>query len=104
MRKSITVSLSHDLPPQEVKRRIENGIAEARVRHGDALKGAQETWTSDDRMDFTARAMGQNISGSVRIEPKVVHVTVSLPMLLAMFASKLAPRIESEGRKMLEKK
>jgi hypothetical protein len=39
----------------------------------------------------------------VRIEPSVVHVTVSLPTLLAMFAGKIRPRIESEGRKLLEK-
>ena len=54
-------------------------------------------------MDFTARAMGQTITGSVRIEQTQVHVTVMLPMLLAMFASKLKPRIEGEAQKLLEK-
>jgi hypothetical protein len=103
MAKSITVTLSHELTPAEVKRRLIQGIADARTNHGEVLKGAHETWSSDNQMDFTARAMGQNISGSVRIEPSVVHVTVTLPMLLAMFASKITPRIESEGRKLLEK-
>jgi hypothetical protein len=104
MAKSVTVSLSHDLSPDEVKRRIVSGIADARAKHAELLKGAQETWTNDNQMDFAARAMGQNITGNVRIEPRVVHVTVTLPMLLAMFAAKVKPRIESEGRKLLEKK
>jgi hypothetical protein len=104
MGKAVTVTLPHDLPPLEVKRRLVTGIADARAKHGDLLKGAEETWTSENQMDFTARAMGQTISGNVRIEPNVVHLTVNLPMLLAMFAGKLKPRIESEGRKLLEKK
>ena len=104
MKKSVTVSLSHELSPDEVKRRIVAGITDARAKHGELLKGAQETWVGDNQMNFTARAMGQAISGSVRIEPSVVHVTVELPMLLAMLAGKIRPRIESEGRKLLEKK
>lgn len=104
MAKAVTVSLSHDLSPAEVKRRLVTGIADARTKHAQLLKDAHETWTSENQLDFTARAMGQTISGNIRIEPKVVHVSVNLPMLLAMFAGNLKPRIESEGRKMLEKK
>src|SRR5438552_2963177 len=104
MGKAVTVSLSHDLAPAEVKRRLVNGIADARAKHRQLLKDAHETWTSDNQLDFTARAMGQTITGTVRIEPNVVHVSVNLPMLLAMFAAKLKPQIESEGRKVLEKK
>ena len=104
MAKSITVTFTHDLPPAEVKRRLVTGIADARAKHGEHLKNAHETWTNENQMDFTARAMGQTITGNVRIEPEVVQVTVSLPMILAMFAEKLKPRIESEGRKLLEKK
>ena len=104
MSKAVTVSLSHDLPPEEVKRRLVTGLADARAKHGQYLAGTQETWTSENQMDFNVRAIGQSVTGNVRIEPKVVHVTVNLPTLLAMFAEKLRPRIESEGRKLLEKK
>ena len=55
-------------------------------------------------MDFDVRAIGQAVTGNVRIEPRVVHITMNLPALLAMFAAKLKPTIESEGRKLLEKK
>jgi hypothetical protein len=101
MAKGITVSVPHDLPPAEVKRRLECAIADARMQHGDLLKDARETWTSDSQMDFAVRAMGQTITGSARIESTHVLLTVELPMLLAMFASALKPRIEAEGRKLL---
>ena len=104
MAKSVTVSLSHDLEPAEVKRRLVTGLADARAKHGQYLSGATETWTSENQMDFNVRAIGQSVTGNLRIEPKVVHVTVNLPTLLAMFAERLKPRIESEARKLLEKK
>jgi hypothetical protein len=103
MAKPITVSIPHELPEAEVKRRLVEAIADARTRHADLLKDAREVWQSDDRMQFSASAMGQTISGSIRIDPTHVHLTVMLPMLLSMFAAKLIPQIESEGQKLLKK-
>jgi hypothetical protein len=101
MAKPITVSVPHDLPPAEVKRRLVEALAEARTKHGDLLKDAHETWPTENRMDFSARAMGQSISGSMQIDPTHVHVTVNLPTLLAMFASTVKPKIEEEAQKLL---
>jgi len=103
MAKPITVSVPHELPPAEVKRRLVEAIAEARIKHGDLLKDARETWTTENQMDFSARAMGQTISGSMRIDPSHVHVTVNLPTLLAMFASSVKPKLEAEAQKLLAK-
>ena len=99
----MTVSVPHGLPPAEVKRRLVEAIAEARTKHGDLLKHARETWPTENQMDFSASAMGQSISGSMRIDPTHVHVTVNLPMLLAMFASTVKPKIEAEAKKLLAK-
>jgi len=101
MPKTITLSLSHDLTPDEVKRRIVTAIADARSKHPDVLKDAHERWT-ENQMDFTARAMGQTITGRVVIEPNVVHLSLELPVILAMLAGKLKPQIEAEGRKLLQ--
>jgi hypothetical protein len=103
MAKPLTVSIPHDLPPAEVKQRLVKAIGEARSKHGDFLKDARETWPSENQMDFSAHALGQSVTGSIRIEPSQVHVTVNLPSLLAMFASKLKPKIENEGQKLLLK-
>jgi hypothetical protein len=101
--KTVTASIPHDLPPAEVKRRLVEAIAEARTKHADLLRDARETWPNENQMDFSARALGQTVSGSMRIDPTHVHVTVHLPMLLAMFASKVKPQIEAEAQKLLSK-
>src|SRR5262245_58476126 len=103
MAKSMTVSFPHELTPAEVKRRLVDALAEARATHGELLKDNTENWSSDNQLDFIARAMGQTVSCSVRIELSHVLVTVTLPMLLAIFASKLKPQIEAEGQKLLGK-
>jgi len=54
-------------------------------------------------MDFTARALGQSIRGSIRIDPTLVHLTVDLPMLLAAFASKIESQIQNTGQLLLKK-
>ena len=102
MGKNIRISIPHEHSPSEVKRRLVDALADARAKHPDLLRDARETWPTDNQMHFTGQAMGQTITGSVEIEPGQVQVTIVLPFLLSMFASTLKPRIEAEGRKLLE--
>jgi Putative polyhydroxyalkanoic acid system protein (PHA_gran_rgn) len=101
MRKTITVSLPHDLGEEEARRRLVNGLADMRSRYPNYLQNARETWNGNT-MEFVASALGQTVSGRVQVQPKHVQVQVDLPLLLAMLAGKLLPQIEKEGKKMLE--
>jgi hypothetical protein len=103
MARSITVSIPHELNQAEVKRRLTTALAEARAKHGELLKDAQENWPSEHQMDFTARALGQTIRGSLEIDPTRVHLTVDLPILLATFASKIESQIQDAGQRLLKK-
>jgi Putative polyhydroxyalkanoic acid system protein (PHA_gran_rgn) len=103
MARSITVSIPHELNQAEVKKRLTDALADARAQHGDLLRDAHETWQSEHQMDFTARALGQAIRGSIQIDPTQVHLTIHLPMLLAAFASKIESQIQDGGRKLLKK-
>jgi len=103
MARSITVSIPHELNQAEVKKRLTEALAEARAKHGDLLKDAQESWPSEHQMDFRARALGQTIRGSLQIDPTQVHLTVDLPMLLATFASKIESQIRDGGQRLLKK-
>ncbi|HET9216180.1 MAG TPA: polyhydroxyalkanoic acid system family protein [Terriglobia bacterium] len=102
MGKNIKISIPHELSPAEVKQRLVEALADARAKHPDLLRDAHETWSNDNEMHFTGHAMGQRITGSVEIKPGQVHATIILPLLLAMFAAKLKPRIEAEGQKLFE--
>jgi hypothetical protein len=103
MARSITVSIPHDLNQAEVKKRLKEALAEARAKHGELLKDAHDTWPSEHQMDFTGRALGQSLSGSIQIDPTQVHLTIHLPMLLAAFASKIESQIKDTGQRLLKK-
>jgi hypothetical protein len=62
-----------------------------------------DTWTGN-QMAFKLTAMGQSITGRVDVQPEAVKLDVDLPWMLAMLAEKIRPRVEAEGRRMLENK
>ena len=84
----------------QVKQRLTSAIADARAKHPQIMSGAQESWVGN-RMTFRASAMGQTISGFVDVLPKVVNISIELPLMLAMLANRIRPQIESEARKLL---
>ncbi|HXI87636.1 MAG TPA: polyhydroxyalkanoic acid system family protein [Parvularculaceae bacterium] len=105
MPRPVTVTISHDLGKEEARRRIAEGF--------DKLKGAmgggfvfkfEETWTSADRLSFTARGFGQTIVGAIDVFPQHVRIEATLPNLLASIAETIGGRMEHEGRLLLEKK
>jgi hypothetical protein len=102
MARSMTVCIPHDLPQAEVKRRLTEALTEARAKHGDLLRDAHESWPTENRMDFTARALGQTIRGSMQIEATQVQLSIDLPMLLATFASKIESQIRNTGQRLLK--
>jgi hypothetical protein len=103
MPRTISISIPHDLTEDEVKRRLVTGIADARAKYPTVLKSATESW-SGNQMTFRAAALGQTITGRVDVQPKTVVLSIDLPAMLAMLASKIRPMIEQEGRELLEKK
>lgn len=96
------MSIPHELHQAEVKQRLTEALKEART-NGELLKDVHESWPSEHQMDFTARALGQAIRGSIQIDPTQVHLTIHLPMLLATFASKIQSQLQNAGQRLLKK-
>ena len=105
MSRPVTVTLSHDLGKEEARRRIVEGF--------DKLKGAMgggfvfkftEEWTSEDRLTFTARGLGQTITGAIDVFPQHVRIEATLPSVLASIAETVTGRMEQQGRLLLAKK
>jgi hypothetical protein len=105
MARPVTVTISHELGKDEAKTRVREGF--------DKLKGAmtggmmfkfEQEWTSEDTMAFTAKGMGQNITGTIDIFPQHVRITATLPGLLASLAETVSGRIEKQGKLLLEHK
>jgi len=104
MAKAITMSFPHSLSPDEVRRRIDSAIADARAQHPGQASSLQENWTTPTHGEFRLSAMAQTITGHVDIHPDAVQVSVHLPWLLAPLINRLRPEIESRARRLLENK
>jgi hypothetical protein len=101
--KTITITIPHRLSQDECRARLQKGITDLKAQHAASIAQVAETW-SGNQMSFKLTAMGQAITGRVDVQPSAVKLDIDLPWMLAMFAEKFRPRIEQEGRKMLEEK
>ena len=101
--KTITITIPHRLTQQEARTRLQKGITDLKAQHAASIAQVAETWNGD-QMSFRLTAMGQAITGRVDVQPSAIKLDIDLPWLLAAFAEKFRPRIEQEGRRMLEDK
>ncbi|MEO1252923.1 MAG: polyhydroxyalkanoic acid system family protein [Pseudomonadota bacterium] len=105
MPRPVTITLSHDLGLKEARKRIRDGSSQLQGQiAGGMLFKFQENWTSDDRLEFTAKGLGQTITGEIDVFPEHVRITATLPSILATIAETIAGKVEKEGRLLLEKK
>ncbi|MEE2692685.1 MAG: polyhydroxyalkanoic acid system family protein [Pseudomonadota bacterium] len=105
MARPVTVTVSHELGKDEARRRIAEGFDKLkRQMTGGMMFAFTEEWAGEDRLDFTARGLGQNISGRIDVFPQHVRIEVVLPGLLASIAEIITGKVEKEGRLLLEKK
>ncbi len=102
MAEPLIVVIPHRLGQDEALRRIKGGIGRARTEFARLLMIEGERW-DDNRLSFSARAMGQRASGTIDVGEASVRLEVTLPWLLAKFAA--AQRvIGQKGTLMLENK
>lgn len=105
MARPVTITLSHDVGKDEAKKRINDGFDRLKAALGGGiLMSFSQEWTGPDRLSFTAKGLGQHISGHIDVFPEHVRIEALLPGLLAGIAEAIAGRVEKEGKLLLEKK
>lgn len=105
MSRPVTVILKHDLGVAEASRRLRDGFGRIRQSlSGGMMFRFDEDWASDTSLHFTAKGLGQTITGSVDVFPQHVRIEATLPGLLASLAEIISGRVEKEGQILLEKK
>ncbi|MEM9014289.1 MAG: polyhydroxyalkanoic acid system family protein [Pseudomonadota bacterium] len=105
MARPVTITLSHDLGKEEAKRRFQDGFGKIQKQlAGGMMFKFTEEWTSEDRLSFSAKGLGQHITGTVDIFPAHVRIEAVLPGLLASLAELISGRVEQQGHILLEKK
>ena len=105
MARPITVTISHDLGKEEAKTRVRDGFDKLKnAMTGGMMFKFSEEWTSADTLSFTAKGLGQTITGSIDIFPQHVRIVATLPGFLATIAETVACRVEKQGKLLLENK
>ncbi|GJD58110.1 polyhydroxyalkanoic acid system family protein [Methylobacterium dankookense] len=94
MAKQIVITVPHSLATEEVRRRLDRHTDWAKRRlEKDNIKIAIEDWHGNAR-GFAARALGQNVSGSLDIGEDALRLTAALPLTLGLFS----PVLEAAAR------
>lgn len=103
MARTINLSIPHSLTQQEARDRIQKGITELRTAHASRLSRVEEQWI-ENHLDFNVHAVGQHVAGRLDVLPNEVKMSIDLPWMVALLAGKFVKEVETEGRKLLEKK
>lgn len=103
MAEPLVVVIPHRLGRDEALRRIKSGIGRARGEFAKLLTIENEQW-DDNRLSFAASALGQRAMGFIDVGEESVRLEVTLPWLLAKFASAAQRVIGQKATLLLEKK
>jgi len=95
------VTLPHNLPKEEVRRRMRAHADEIADFFPAGLASVTTGWPSEDRMDITAEVMGMNIPGGVDLRDGEVVISMDLPMLLGVMRGPLEAAVKKEGGRLL---
>lgn len=92
--KPLVVSVPHRLSREEMRQKLDQGLARAREQYGDTVGGIDARWTADDRMTVAVTVMGMAIDGSIQLLPEELLVEVQLPGMASMFAGQIREGIQ----------
>lgn len=96
------IALPHDLDKATVRERLRARSHEIADHIPGGMAEVETSWPSEDRMDMTVRAMGQDLRGAVELEEKQVVFTVVLPAMLGFIEPMVEKALRSSGQKLLE--
>jgi hypothetical protein len=106
MAKPITISIPHSLGKDEAHHRIANGFDRLQKQIAGGMGGSlvtfQNRWEAD-RLHFEGTALGQKFTGRFDVQSDAVVAQIDLPEILAAIAEVIRGKLQTEGRKLLEK-
>ena len=97
---AITISIPHQLPRTEARRRIEKGFAQILDGIPGSTGTCSQRWEGD-RLIFSVCAMGQTASGIVTVLDDAVRMEIDLPGMLGLIAAGLKGRLQKAGQLLL---
>jgi hypothetical protein len=96
----LVVSVSHRLSQDEVLRRIQATLAQAKAQFSDKIDDLREEWNGYVGA-FQISAQNQEVSGTVAVNPSDVTVEITLPFLATFFITTIESRMRDELTRIL---
>lgn len=103
MSKPLTVDIPHALGATEARRRIEAGFSQLTDQMPAGMGQIKKSW-KDNRLSFSAMAMGQVATGHLDVTDDAVRIVLHLPGFLGMLAGRIGGKLRQQGQILLEKK
>lgn len=95
------VTLPHDLPKDEVRRRMRAHADEIADFFPAGLARVTTDWPTPDRMSITAEVVGHTIPGGVEVRDTEVVIEMQLPLILGLMRAPLEAAVRKEGGRLL---
>jgi len=96
----MTVRVPHQLGQQEARSRIQGLLADVKERYAGQISEVQERW-SENRGEFSLRAMGFNVSGTLDVRPDEVELVGDLPFAAMPFKGRIETTIRERAEQLL---
>jgi Putative polyhydroxyalkanoic acid system protein (PHA_gran_rgn) len=96
----LNISVPHNLQQDEVLRRLQWFIANARTQYADRIQGFQEAWNGNTVV-LRVAGMGQQVEGTITINPSDVTVQSRLPFMATMFRGRIENGIREQLGRLL---
>ena len=94
------IALPHSLGKEEARRRVRERSGEI-ANFVPGFASVNTAWASEDLMNLTVGAMGQEMTGAIEVGESEVAFTVELPAALSFVEPMIRSQIEAKGRKLL---
>lgn len=97
---SMKIEVPHQLSEDEAMRRIQNLLTDIKRDYGDRVTDLEESWTGSGGQ-FSFRAMGFSVSGTLRVTPGAVELTGDYPFAARPFKGKIEGMIRERAEQLL---
>jgi len=95
------VSIPHDLGREEVRRRLHSRSHELGSAIPGGMAEVETDWPSEDRMNLSVRAMGQNVTGHIDVRDREIAIVLALPLALGFIQPMVESAVRQQGHLLL---
>lgn len=95
------VAIPHDLDRATVRERLRSRGHRIADHIPGGMAQVSTNWASEDRMDLSIGAMGQQLTGRILVEDRQVVVEMALPAALGFLQPVIEGAIRQQGHRLI---